>query len=168
MLLEHRVEESLLIDELVVNGWRVVFSKNTALKSYPLKKANARSIYSAIVEYCREKKIQLGRLIWMGFDGAATFSGDKTGVQRKLKELLLMHCLSTVTVMSFNWLLCKLLMLHQVSSMSTLHWRCYGFFHFFPKPAESLKKIQKVVYLPELKIVKRTTHAGLHMSIVAK
>ena len=71
MLLEHRVEESLLnectdvttIEELVVNGWRVVFSKNTALKSYPLKKANARSIYSAIVEYCREKKIQLGRLI---------------------------------------------------------------------------------------------------------
>ena len=39
-----------------------MFSKNTALKSYPLKKANASSIYSAIVEYCREKKIQLGRL----------------------------------------------------------------------------------------------------------
>ena len=33
----------------------------------------------------------------MGFDGAATFSGDKTGVQRKLKELssqaLFVHCL---------------------------------------------------------------------------
>ena len=27
------------------------------------------------------------RLIGMGFDGAATFSGDKTGVQRRLKEL---------------------------------------------------------------------------------
>ena len=39
-----------------------MFSKNTALKSYPLKKVNARSIYSAIVESCREKKIQLGRL----------------------------------------------------------------------------------------------------------
>ena len=32
----------------------------------------------------------------MGFDGAATFTGDKTGVQRKLKEHSLMHCLSTV------------------------------------------------------------------------
>ena len=53
----------------------------------PLKKANAESIYSALVEYCREKNIQLGRLIGMGFDGAATFSGDKTGVQRRLKEL---------------------------------------------------------------------------------
>ena len=61
-----------------------------------LKKANAESIYSALVEYCREKNIQLGRLIGMVFDGAATFSGDKTGVQRRLKELsphaLFVHC----------------------------------------------------------------------------
>ncbi len=46
----------------------------------PLKKANAESIYPALVKYCREKNIQLGRLIGMGFDGAATFSGNKTGV----------------------------------------------------------------------------------------
>ena len=62
----------------------------------PLKKANAESIYSTLVEYCREKKIQLGRLIGMGFDGASTFSGDKTGVQRRLKALsphaLFVHC----------------------------------------------------------------------------
>ena len=37
----------------------------------------AESIYSALVEYCRETNIQLERLIGMGFDGAATFSGDK-------------------------------------------------------------------------------------------
>ena len=59
-------------------------------------KVNAESIYSALVENCREMKIQLGRLIGMGFDGAATFSGDKTGVQRRLKELshhaLFVHC----------------------------------------------------------------------------
>ena len=44
----------------------------------------------------QEKIILLGRLIGMGFDGAATFSGDKTGVQRRLKELsphaLFVHC----------------------------------------------------------------------------
>ena len=45
-----------------------------------LKKSDAESIYSALVEYCREKNIQLGRFIGMGFDGAATFSGNKTGV----------------------------------------------------------------------------------------
>ena len=62
----------------------------------PLKKANAESIYSALVEYCREKNIQLGRLIGMRFDGPATFSGNKTGVQRRFKELsphaLFVHC----------------------------------------------------------------------------
>ena len=66
------------------------------IEIFPLKKANAESIYSALVEYSREKNIQLGRLIGMGFNGAATFSGDKTGVQRWLNELSLCaifsHC----------------------------------------------------------------------------
>ena len=53
----------------------------------PLKKANAESIYSALVEYSTEKNIRLGRLIGIGFDRAATFSGGKTAVQRRLKEL---------------------------------------------------------------------------------
>ena len=85
------------------------------------------SIYSALVEYCREKNIQLGRLKGMGFDGAATFSGGETlqtfhdrATGMKVKELsphaLFVHC----RCHGFNWLLCKLLMLHQVSSMSTL------------------------------------------------
>ena len=66
------------------------------IKILPLKKANAENIYSALVEYCMEKNIQLGRPTRMGFDGAATFSGDKTVVQRRLKEFsphaLFVHC----------------------------------------------------------------------------
>ena len=42
----------------------------------PLKKVN-ESIYSALVEYCREKNIQLGKLTGMGFNGPATFSVTK-------------------------------------------------------------------------------------------
>ena len=57
---------------------------------------NVEGIYLA---YSREKNIQLGRLIGMRFDGAATFSADKTGVQRRLKELsphaLSLSCPST-------------------------------------------------------------------------
>ena len=66
------------------------------IEIFPLKKANAESIYSALVEYCREKNIQLGRLIGMGFDGAATFPSDKTQVKRRSKEFsphaLFVHC----------------------------------------------------------------------------
>ena len=54
------------------------------IESLPLEKANAESIYSALVEYCREKNIQLGRLIGMRF---ASLSGDRTGVQRRWKVL---------------------------------------------------------------------------------
>ena len=58
-----------------------------------------------------------------------------------------MHCLSTVTVMSFNRLLCKL---HQVSSTIL----CYGSSFITPQNMQSLNEIQKVLDLPELKIVK--------------
>ena len=75
----------------------------------------------------------------MGFDGAATFSGDKTGVQRWLKELsphaLVVHCL------------------YHVLQLATLM-MLWKFLHYSPKRAESLREIQKVLDLPELKIVK--------------
>ena len=45
---------------------------------------NDEGIYSVFVAYCREMNIQLERLIGMGFDAAATFSGDKTGIQGRL------------------------------------------------------------------------------------
>ena len=86
----------------------------------PLKKATAKSIYFALVKYCREKNIQLGRLIGMGFDELLLSLVTKQEFKEGRKSSHLMHCLYTVTVVSFNWLLCKLLMLHQVSSMSTL------------------------------------------------
>ena len=70
-------------------------SEEYFIEILPLKKANAESVYSVLVEYCREKSIQLGKLIGIRFDGAAIFSGDKTGVQKRLKELshaLFAHC----------------------------------------------------------------------------
>ena len=120
----------------------------------PLKKANAVK-YLFLVEYCREKNIQLGRLIGMGFDGAATFSGDKTGVQRRLKELsphaLFVHCcchvLQLASVQAAN---ATLGIKHVYTTLVTL-WK---FFHYSPKRAESLKEIQKVLDLPQLKTVK--------------
>ena len=92
----------------------------------------------------------------MGFDGAATFSGDKTGVQRRLKELsphaLFVHCRCHVLqlVASVQAANATPGIKHVYTTLMTL-WK---FFHYFPKRAESLKEIQKVLDLPELKIVK--------------
>ena len=120
----------------------------------PLKKANAESIYSALVEYCWEKNIQLGRLI-MGFGGAATFSGDKTGVKSRLKEpspyaLFVHYCWHVLQLTSVQAANATLGIKLVYSTLMKL-WK---FFHYSPKCAESLKEIQKVLDLPELKVVK--------------
>ena len=52
----------------------------------PLKKTNAQSIYSVLLDWLKKKDLQCNRLIGMGFDGAATFAGKKLGVQARLKK----------------------------------------------------------------------------------
>ena len=39
-----------------------------------LRQANAESIYSALAECLKEKKLQISKIVGMGFDGASTFS----------------------------------------------------------------------------------------------
>jgi hypothetical protein len=62
----------------------------------PLKKADAESIYSTLIDWLKQKDIQLTKLVGMGFDGAATFAGKRTGVPARLKKnsphALYVHC----------------------------------------------------------------------------
>ena len=53
-----------------------------------MKRTDAESIYSALVECLKSKNIQLSNLIGMGFDGAATFSGKKSGIQVRMNKAL--------------------------------------------------------------------------------
>ena len=118
-----------------------------------LKKANAESIDSALMEYFWEKNIQLGKQIGMRFYGAATFSDDKTGIQRWLKELsshaLFVHC-HALQLASLQAVSATPGIKHVYTTLMML-WKLY---HFFLKCVELLKEIQKVLDLPELKIVK--------------
>ena len=63
---------------------------------FHLKKADAESIYFALVECLKEKQLEVCRIIGMGFDGANTFSGKKAGVQTRIKKIapraLFVHC----------------------------------------------------------------------------
>ena len=91
----------------------------------------------------------------MGFDGVATFSGDKTGVQRRLKELsphaLFVHCRCHVLQLASLQAANATPGIKQVYTTLMMLWK---FLHYSPKCAASLKEIQKVLHLPELKIVK--------------
>ena len=51
-----------------------------------MKRTDAENIYSALVECLKSKNIQLSNLIGMGFDGAVTFSGKKSGIQARMKK----------------------------------------------------------------------------------
>ena len=133
----------------------------------PLKKANAESIYSALVEYSRE---MYGKLIGMGFDVTATFSGDKTGVQKRLKKLsphaLFVQCPCHVRQLASMQAANATPGIKHVYTTLMILWK---FFHYSPKCAESLKEIQKELDLPESsRLWNHQTYTGLHMSIAPK
>ena len=55
-----------------------------------------RAIYIAIVTCLKDKNLQVGNIVGMGFDGASTFSGKKIGVQARIKKhaphAVFVHC----------------------------------------------------------------------------
>ena len=119
----------------------------------PLKKTNAQSIYSVLLDWLKKKDLQCSKLIGMGFDGAATFAGKKSGVQARLKKhaphSVFVHChkCQLACVQSAN---ITEGIKHVYTTLTTL-WK---FFHYSPKRCQNLKEIQKVLDIPELKIVK--------------
>ena len=56
------------------------------LEIIPLKKADKETIYSTLIECLKRKNLQVGRIVGLGFDGAATFSERKTSVQARIKK----------------------------------------------------------------------------------
>ena len=120
----------------------------------PIKKANAETITGALIACLKNKQIPLTRLIGMGFDGAAAFSGKKSGVQDRLKMLsphaLYVHChchlLQLACVQAANE---TKGIKHVYTTLMTM-WK---YFHYSLKRTESLKEIQQVLNLPELKVL---------------
>ena len=109
---------------------------------------------TAIVACLRNKSLHVGDIVGMGFDGAATFSGKKNGVQARLKKhaphAIFVHChchmLQLACVQAAN----STAGIKHVYIMLTTLWK---YFHFSPKRAQSLKEIQDIL-LPELKVLK--------------
>ena len=85
------VEELSLFCRLIENG-----EPTEHFIDLHMKKTDAKSIYFALVECLKSKNIQLSNHIVMGFNGAATFSGEKSVVQARMKKhsphALFVHC----------------------------------------------------------------------------
>lgn len=121
------IEELSLFCQCVKDGLPV----EHFIEIVPLKKADAKTIYETLVDCLKIKNIQLSKLVGMGFDGAATFSGKNKGVQSLFKRILLMHCHCNLRVFK------QLTVLTESSALMTL-WK---FFHYSPKRAECLKEV---------------------------
>ena len=105
----------------------------------------------------------------MGFDEASTFSGDKTGVQRMLNELLphalIVHCHCHVLQQASMQAVNATPGIKHVYTTVMMLWK---FFHYSSKRAELLKEIQKTLDFQSSWLWNRQTYAGLHMSVVSK
>ena len=130
----------------------------------PLTKADAENISTVLVKCLKDKSLQVGNIIGMGFDGAATFSGKKSGVQARLKKhaphAVFVHChchmLQLACVQAAN----ATTRIKHVYTRLTSLWK---YFHYSTKRAQSLKEIQNVLELPELKVIKPSdTHWLAH------
>ena len=120
-----------------------------------VKSTDAATITDALTSFFREKNLDYRRLVGQGYDGAATFSGSKTGVQRRIRvhaaHALYIHCsCHRVQLASIQAAESVATIKKMFGTMTTL-WKM---FYYSPKKAEALNNVQSVLGLPELKIVK--------------
>ena len=72
-----------------------VIGRKMALLSNALRKAKAVSIYLAIVKCIKDKNLQVGNVVGMGFDGAAIFSGNDRCLSKTKEhapQVVFVHC----------------------------------------------------------------------------
>ena len=119
------------------------------------KSTDAKAITAALTSFVSEKNLDYRKLVGQGYDGAATFSGSKMGVQRRIRvhaaHALYVHCschrLQHASIQAADSVRAVKRM---IGTMSNL-WKL---FYYSPKKAEALKHVLSVLSLPELKVVK--------------
>ena len=70
------------------------------LMTLHVKSTDAETITAAITAYISENNLHYQKLVGQGYDGASTFSGNKSGVQRRIRihaahahaHALYIHC----------------------------------------------------------------------------
>lgn len=91
----------------------------------------------------------------MDFDVANTFSGNRNGVQAGVKKLAphasFVHCRCHMLQLAYVQAANEISGTKQVYVTLTSSWKS---FHYSPKRAESLREVQCVLDMPELKVIK--------------
>ena len=120
-----------------------------------IKATNAEAITAAITSFIDVKKLEYSRLVGQGYDGAAAFAGEQTGVQKRIRtkaaHTLYIHCSCHQLQLASIQAAQSVGVLNRMFGTMTNLWKL---FHYSPKKAEMLKHVQAVLNLPELKVTK--------------
>ena len=107
-----------------------------------LKKADAESIYLALVKCIKDKNLQVGNIVGMGFDGAAIFTGVQARLKKHAPHAVFVHChchlLQLACVQAAN---CTT----EIKCVYTMLTTLWKYFHYSPERTESLNEIQHVL-----------------------
>ena len=118
-----------------------------------MKHCDANALTEAIVEYLREKKIDVSRVSGLGSDGASVMTGRHNGVGAKLKKLnpfmLSMHCVAHKLALASENAASQVPYCRQ--HHSTLK-GLYNFFHTSPNHYSALKEMMEILNDPVVHI----------------
>ena len=120
-----------------------------------LSACDAASTFAALKAFLADSDIDAGKLRGQGYDGDATFSGTKNGVQMCIHTLapqaLFVHCRAHVLQLCCVSAARCLPSLKKVFATLMSVW---NMFHYSPKKFSALKEMQSLVNHPQLKMIK--------------
>ena len=120
-----------------------------------LSACDAASIFAALKAFLADNDIDAGKLRRQEYDGVATFSGTKNGVQMHIRTLvpraLFVHCRAHVLQLRCISAARCLPSLKKVFATMMSLWKM---FHYPPKKFSALKEMQALVNHPQLKMIK--------------
>ena len=121
----------------------------------PAKETTAKAIAGYLHTFLESKSIDITKMRGLGFDGTNTMSGQRSGVQLRLRlhspSAIYVHCrCHQLQLASVNAAKEHVEVKRVIGTLLTI-WKA---FHYSPKKAEKLTEIQAELNSPELKMLK--------------
>ena len=119
------------------------------------KETNAEAIAGYISDFLQPRSITFEKMRGLGFDGASTMSGNRTGVQTRLRlhapSAIYVHCRCHLLQLAAVNAAGEHAEVNRVLGILLTIWKA---FYYSPKKAEKLKEIQAELQCPEVKMQK--------------
>lgn len=116
---------------------------------------DAETITNQLTSFISSNDLDYRKMIGQAYDGAAVFSGCKTGVQIRMRvhsaHAVYIHCACHRLQLASIQAAENITVINKIFTMMGNLWKL---FFYSPKKAEALKEVQSALKLPQLKVVK--------------